>query len=235
MSALIAMRDIGRAYVMGDTVVTAIRRLDLTIERGSFVAVMGASGSGKSTLMNIMGCLDQPTSGSYHLDGRDVATMSRTKLAAVRGQMIGFVFQSFNLLTRTTAVENVEMPLLYQGIARRERRARAAAALARVGLADRADHHPNQLSGGQQQRVAIARALVADAPLIMADEPTGNLDSKTSYEVMVILQALAGQGKTIILITHEADVATFASRVITLRDGLLIDDRLHGPLEASAG
>jgi putative ABC transport system ATP-binding protein len=183
-------------------------------------------------MMNIMGCLDQPTRGSYLLNGKDVARLSRTQLADVRGRMIGFVFQSFNLLSRTSALENVEMPLMYQGIAGRERHRRALSALERVGLADRADHHSSQLSGGQQQRVAIARALVGEAPIIMADEPTGNLDSRTSYEVMAILQKLVDQGKTVILVTHEADIAAYASRVVTLRDGLIISDKAQTPIKA---
>ncbi len=226
MSALlIEMRGIQRTYVMGDNLVHALRGVDLTIAHGSAVAIMGTSGSGKSTLMNLMGCLDQPTQGSYLLDGRDVARLSRPELADVRGRMIGFVFQSFNLLSRTTALENVEMPLMYQGVGGKARHRRAMAALGKVGLAGREDHHPNQLSGGQQQRVAIARALVTDAPVIMADEPTGNLDTTTSREVMALLQGLVKVGKTVILVTHETDIAAYASRVITLRDGLVIEDK----------
>jgi len=229
---LIEMRGIERTYVMGDNLVHALRGVELKIEHGSSMAIMGTSGSGKSTLMNIMGCLDQPTRGVYTLNGKDVARLSRPQLADVRGRMIGFVFQSFNLLSRTSALENVEMPLMYQGVPGRERHKRAMAALARVGLEGREDHHTNQLSGGQQQRVAIARALVTEAPVIMADEPTGNLDSKTSHEVMAILQGLVAQGKTVILVTHEADIAAYASRVITLRDGLIIDDRQQTPIKA---
>ncbi|MCX5743330.1 MAG: ABC transporter ATP-binding protein, partial [Proteobacteria bacterium] len=191
---LVEMRGITRTYAMGDTLVRALRGIDLDIQRGTSMAIMGTSGSGKSTLMNIMGCLDRPSAGIYRLDGRDVATLSRAELADVRGRTIGFVFQSFNLLSRTSALENVEMPLLYQGVSGSERKQRAMEALARVGLADRHDHHSSQLSGGQQQRVAIARALVGRAPIIMADEPTGNLDSKTSYEVMAILQGLVAEG-----------------------------------------
>ena len=232
MTALVEMRGIARTYVMGDNLVHALRGVDLTIEPGTSVAIMGTSGSGKSTMMNIMGCLDQPTKGSYLLDGKDVARLTRTELADVRGRMIGFVFQSFNLLSRTSALENVEMPLMYQGVPGKERHRRAMAALARVGLADRADHHSSQLSGGQQQRVAIARALVGEAPIIMADEPTGNLDTRTSYEVMAILQGLVAQGKTVILVTHESDIAAYASRVVTLRDGLIIDDKAQTPLVA---
>ena len=226
------MRGITRTYVMGDNLVHALRGVDLDIELGSSIAIMGTSGSGKSTMMNIMGCLDQPTKGTYLLGGKDVARLSRAELADVRGKMIGFVFQSFNLLSRTSALENVEMPLMYQGVAARERHKRAMAALDIVGLASRADHHSNQLSGGQQQRVAIARALVGEAPIIMADEPTGNLDSKTSYEVMAILQNITAQGKTVILVTHEHDIAAYASRVITLRDGLIVDDKTQVPTKA---
>jgi len=229
---LIEMRGIERTYVMGDNLVHALRGVDLTIKAGSSIAIMGTSGSGKSTMMNLMGCLDQPTRGNYLLNGKDVARLSRTQLADVRGRMIGFVFQSFNLLSRTSALENVEMPLMYQGVPGRERHKRALHALAQVNLADRADHHSSQLSGGQQQRVAIARALVGEAPIIMADEPTGNLDSRTSYEVMAILQGLVDQGKTVILVTHEADIAAYASRVVTLRDGLIIDDKLQTPVKA---
>jgi putative ABC transport system ATP-binding protein len=181
-----------------------------------------------------MGCLDQPTKGVYKLNGRNVAHLPRAELADVRGRMIGFVFQSFNLLSRTSALENVEMPLMYQGVGGRERRKRALASLERVGLKGREDHHSSQLSGGQQQRVAIARALVTDAPVIMADEPTGNLDTKTSNEVMAILQGLVEQGKTVILVTHEADIAAYASRVITLRDGLIIEDKQQAPRKAEA-
>jgi putative ABC transport system ATP-binding protein len=233
MSPLVEMRGIERTYVMGDNLVHALRGVDLTIEAGASIASMGTSGSGKSTMMNIMGCLDVPTKGTYHLNGKDVSRLSRAQLAEVRGRMIGFVFQSFNLLSRTSALENVEMPLMYQGIHARERHKRAMSALERVGLADRSDHHSNQLSGGQQQRVAIARALVTEAPIIMADEPTGNLDTKTSYEVMAILQGLVAQGKTVILVTHEHDIAAYAARVVTLRDGLIIDDKTQTPLDAS--
>jgi putative ABC transport system ATP-binding protein len=234
MAALVEMKGITRTYVMGDNLVHALRGVDLTIAQGESLAIMGTSGSGKSTMMNIMGCLDQPSKGSYHLSGRDVARLSRAQLAEVRGRMIGFVFQSFNLLSRTSALENVEMPLMYQGTPSAERHKRAMRALERVGLKGREDHHPNQLSGGQQQRVAIARALVTDAPVIMADEPTGNLDTKTSYEVMTILQGLVKEGKTVILVTHETDIAAYASRVITLRDGLMVSDRQQEPLDAAA-
>lgn len=226
---LVEMRGIERTYVMGDTAVRALRGVDLEIEPGSSVAIMGTSGSGKSTLMNIMGCLDQPTRGSYRLNGKDVSRLSRSELADVRGRMIGFVFQSFNLLSRTTALENVEMPLLYQGVHGAERHKRALEALHRVGLQDRAHHHSNQLSGGQQQRVAIARALVGAAPVVMADEPTGNLDTATSIEIMAILQALVDRGVTVVLVTHEPDIAAYARRVITLRDGAIVDDKYQEP------
>src|SRR6476661_4687922 len=231
---LIEMTGIERTYKMGDNLVHALRGVDLVIEKGSSIAIMGTSGSGKSTMMNLMGCLDQPTRGSYLLNGKDVARLSRSQLADVRGRMIGFVFQSFNLLSRTSALENVEMPLMYQGIPGRERHKRALHALEQVGLADRADHHSSQLSGGQQQRVAIARALVGDAEIIMADEPTGNLDTKTSYEVMAILQGLLAQGITVVLVTHEHDIAAYARRVVVLRDGLVVDDRTQEPQPARA-
>jgi putative ABC transport system ATP-binding protein len=231
---LIEMRGIERQYVMGDNIVHALRGVDLVIEKGSSIAIMGTSGSGKSTLMNIMGCLDQPTKGKYLLNGKDVSRLSRAQLAEVRGRMIGFVFQSFNLLSRTTALENVEMPLLYQGVGAKERHRRAMEALERVGLADRFDHHPNQLSGGQQQRVAIARALVGKAPIIMADEPTGNLDTKTSHEVMAMLQSLGDQGITVVIVTHESDIAAHARRVIVLRDGEIVEDRHQDPVRAPA-
>ena len=213
-----------KTYRMGDVEVRALRGVSLEIKQGEFVAVMGTSGSGKSTLMNLLGCLDKPTSGSYLLDGRDVSRLSRDQLAQVRGQLIGFVFQGFNLLPRTTAIENVELPMLYQGVSSKERHSRAVAALEKVGLGDRGDHTPAQLSGGQQQRVAIARALVNNPRLILADEPTGNLDSKTSIEVMAIFQELAGQGLTVLLVTHEPDVAAHARRVITFKDGQVLSD-----------
>jgi putative ABC transport system ATP-binding protein len=228
------MRGICRTYKMGDNLVHALRGVTFTVERGASIAIMGTSGSGKSTLMNIMGCLDQPTSGEYLLNGKDVSKLSRSQLADVRGKMIGFVFQNFNLLSRTTALENVEMPLMYQGIGAAARRKRAMEALARVGLDKREHHTPNQLSGGQQQRVAIARALVTNAPVIMADEPTGNLDTKTSYEVMAILQGLSDQGITVVLVTHESDIAAYAKRVVTLRDGLIVDDKTQEPIKAVA-
>ena len=229
---LIEMTGITRTYVMGDNLVHALRGVDLTIEHGASIAIMGTSGSGKSTMMNIMGCLDQPSQGSYRLNGKDVSRLTRSELADVRGRMIGFVFQSFNLLSRTSALENVEMPLMYQGLGGKERHRRAMSAIDRVGLTGREHHHSSQLSGGQQQRVAIARALVGEAPIIMADEPTGNLDTKTSYEVMAILQGLTDTGITVVLVTHEPDIAAYAKRVITLRDGLIVDDEQQKPVRA---
>ncbi len=231
---LISLTNISRVYVTGDVEVRALDGVSLDIDEGEFVAIMGASGSGKSTLMNILGCLDRPTGGRYVLDGREVSGLSRGELAEVRNHVVGFVFQSFNLLPRTSAIENVELPLLYQGLRTRERHARARASLARVGLADRAEHHPNQLSGGQQQRVAIARALVGRPRVILADEPTGNLDSRTSLEVMALFQELGGQGITIALVTHEPDVASFASRVVVMKDGKLLSDARQQPRYAMA-
>jgi putative ABC transport system ATP-binding protein len=205
----------------------------LRIEPGDSVAIMGSSGSGKSTLMNILGCLDKPTSGHYHLDGRDVSRLSRGELAEVRNRTIGFVFQNFNLLSRTSALENVELPLIYAGVGTRERTRRAKAALERVGLGPRLDHHPSQLSGGQQQRVAIARALVSNPKLILADEPTGNLDSRTSVEIMALFQELGATGITVVLVTHENDIATYARRVIVLKDGYIKDDHRQEPMRAA--
>jgi putative ABC transport system ATP-binding protein len=221
---LVLLEDVSRVYATGDVEVRALDKVTLEVDQGEFLAVMGPSGSGKSTLMNILGCLDRPTAGRYVLAGRDVSHLSRAELADVRNQVLGFVFQNFNLLPRTSALENVELPLLYQGIPTRERRARARESLERVGLASRMDHHPTQLSGGQQQRVAIARALVGRPRVILADEPTGNLDSKTSIEVMRILQELGAQGITVALVTHAPDVAEFASRVVVFRDGNMISD-----------
>jgi putative ABC transport system ATP-binding protein len=229
---LIQLEDVTKVYQMGDVQVRAVRGISLRVSQGEFVAIMGASGSGKSTLMNMVGCLDRPTSGKYLLEGREVSHLSRDELAAIRNRTVGFVFQSFNLLSRTTALENVELPLVYAGLSRRERHKRAAEALRRVGLGDRIEHHPNQLSGGQQQRVAIARALVGNPKLILGDEPTGNLDSQTSIEVMSLLQELGRSGITILLVTHEADIARFASRVIMLKDGVILVDRRQQPLAA---
>jgi putative ABC transport system ATP-binding protein len=218
-------RDLVKIYGEGDNRVVALRGVSIEILAGEMVAVMGASGSGKSTLMNILGCLDRPTTGSYEIDGQDVSRMSRDELAGVRNSRIGFVFQNFNLLARTSALENVELPMIYSSLSGRAIADRARDALARVGLADRAHHAPNQLSGGQQQRVAIARALVNEPTLILADEPTGNLDTVTSVDVMRVFQELNDSGKTILLITHEADIARFAKRVIVLRDGQIVEDR----------
>ena len=225
VDAVIVVEQLGKIYDLGEVRVEALRSVNVCIERGEFVAIMGASGSGKSTFLNIVGCLDQPTSGRYLLDGINVSQMSSDQLAEVRNKKIGFVFQSFNLLPRTSAVENVELPLLYNGTDSRGRRAQALAALRATGLEERAEHQPSQLSGGQQQRVAIARALVNQPAIILADEPTGNLDSQTSVEIMGIMQELnARQGITIILVTHEPDIARYAHRVIVFRDGLVIED-----------
>ncbi|NBU25483.1 MAG: ABC transporter ATP-binding protein [Gammaproteobacteria bacterium] len=222
--ALLELRGITKIYRSGDQEFAALRGIDLDVDRGGFVAITGSSGSGKSTLMNILGCLDSPTAGSYRIDGRDVAGLSRVELASIRNQFIGFVFQSFNLLARTSAVENVELPLIYAHVPPAERRRRALESLERVGLAHRAGHHPSQLSGGQQQRVAIARALVTRPPLILADEPTGNLDSATSLEIMGLLSELRRSGITVLFVTHEHDIAAFAARQIAMRDGAILSD-----------
>lgn len=226
MSHLIEVDHLVKTYKMGDVIVQALRGVSLTIGRGSFVSIMGASGSGKSTLMNILGCLDKPTSGSYRLDGIEIGALERDQLAGIRNQKIGFVFQNFNLLARTSAAENVELPLLYNGRPNRNHRERAIEALRSVGLAGREDHHPNQLSGGQQQRVAIARALINDPQIIMADEPTGALDSRTSVEIMAIFQKLNRErGITVILVTHERDIAEYGSRTLVFKDGRIKSDR----------
>jgi putative ABC transport system ATP-binding protein len=224
---LISVRDLTKTYAIGEVEVRALRDVSLDIRHGEFVALTGPSGSGKSTFMHLVGCLDRPTSGLYQLDGRDVSRLSKRELAAVRNGQIGFVFQGFNLLPRTSAIENVELPMLYgPAVPRKERRRRAAAALEAVGLGGRFEHHPNQLSGGQQQRVAIARALVNNPAMLLADEPTGNLDSRTSIEVMGIFQRLnLESGLTIVLVTHEADIAEYATRVVGFRDGRVCLDR----------
>jgi putative ABC transport system ATP-binding protein len=228
MTALIALRDVHKDYDTGEVKVQALRGVSLEMDRGEFVAIMGASGSGKSTLMNIIGCLDRPTSGSYRFDGEDVGRMSRNQLARLRNKKLGFVFQGFNLLKRHSAVENVELPLIYAGASASQRRRRAMEMLKLVGLENRASHLPNQLSGGQQQRVAIARALVNEPQVILADEPTGNLDSKTSEEILAEFQRLNHEfGQTIILVTHEHDVAAHASRLVLVRDGQVAEDRLN--------
>jgi putative ABC transport system ATP-binding protein len=232
--AIIATDGLTKDYRLGPHTVHALRGVSVTIDPGEFVAVMGPSGSGKSTFMNLLGCLDRPTGGRYWLDGVDVAGLSRDELATVRNAKIGFVFQQFNLLPRTSALENVELPLLYGEGAPRARRARAQLRLAEVGLADREHHHPNQLSGGQQQRVAVARALVNDPAVILADEPTGNLDTRTSAEIMALLQRLNRSGLTIVLVTHEADIAGFAGRRLVFRDGRLISDQRGAPADAAA-
>ena len=224
----IQLVDIKKTYQMGDSLVAALAGVTLTIEKGEFTAIMGPSGSGKSTLMNILGCLDRPSSGSYLLDGQEVASLSDDDLAETRNKKIGFVFQNFNLLPRISALQNVALPLVYSGVERSERERRAEAALAAVGLDQRMQHQPNELSGGQRQRVAIARALVNEPTIIMADEPTGNLDTKSSTEVMDIFKKLNAEGRTIILVTHEPDIAEHAKRVVTVRDGLIIQDTGRG-------
>lgn len=229
---LISLQNLKKVYQLGDNTVHALRGASLDIMPGEFVTITGPSGSGKSTLMHILGCLDRPTEGKYLLNGRDVSNLSRDELADIRNKQIGFVFQGFNLLPRTTAVENVEVPLLYSRPMRTaaDRKARASKVLAAMGLADRADHHPSQLSGGQQQRVAIARALVNEPSLILADEPTGNLDTKTSVEVMRTLQQLREQRSiTIVLITHEPDIAAYGTRIIAVRDGVILSDKPNVP------
>jgi putative ABC transport system ATP-binding protein len=235
VAAIIQTEGLTKDYHLGPHTVHALRSVSVDIDPGDFVAVMGPSGSGKSTFMNLLGCLDTPTAGRYVLDGEDVAGLSRDALARIRSRKIGFVFQQFNLLARTSAVENVGLPLLYSGVSVRERRERARARLAAVGLAEREDHHPSQLSGGQQQRVAIARALVNDPAVVLADEPTGNLDTRTSIEILALLQRLNREGLTIVLVTHEPDIAAYASRILVFRDGRLrSDERTAMPQDAAA-
>ncbi|HEX4339012.1 MAG TPA: ABC transporter ATP-binding protein [Polyangiaceae bacterium] len=226
---LIHLEDVRKVYSLGDVEVRALDGVSFSVEPAEFIAIMGSSGSGKSTLMNILGCLDKPTSGTYFLGDREVSKLDRGELAEMRNRTLGFVFQSFNLLSRTTAMENVELPLVYAGITGKERKRRAAEALTRVGLGKRLDHRPSQLSGGQQQRVAIARAIVNTPKLILADEPTGNLDSRTSVEVIALFQELWSSGLTILIVTHEPDIAEFASRVIVVKDGKLQSDERRTP------
>ena len=223
-ASVISLKDVHKIYRTGDIEVHALRGVSLEVRRGEFVAVMGPSGSGKSTMMNLIGCLDRPTSGTYVLDGIDVSTMSKNERADTRNTKIGFVFQSFNLIARTSALANVELPLVYAGVSSSERKRRATQALARVQLADRMHHRPNELSGGQRQRVAIARALVNEPSILLADEPTGNLDSQTSAEIMNVFEGLAAHGQTVIMVTHEADIAAHARRVVVLRDGVIASD-----------
>jgi putative ABC transport system ATP-binding protein len=224
MQPLIIIKDIGRKYVIGAEIIHALKSVSMTINKGEFVALMGPSGSGKSTLMNILGCLDTPTKGEYILNGINVSHMTDNELAEVRNSEIGFVFQTFNLLPRNTALDNVALPLVYAGISKEKRRERARQVLENVGLGNRTDHRPNELSGGQRQRVAVARALINDPSIILADEPTGNLDTKTSIEIMGLVEDIHAKGNTIILVTHEEDIALHAHRIVRMRDGLIEND-----------
>lgn len=230
MNPIIQIERLDKIYHSGEVDVHAVRGVTFTVQPGEFIAIMGASGSGKSTLMNILGCLDRPTRGSYRLDGKDVSGLGRDELATIRNQKIGFVFQGFNLLSRTSAIENVELPMLYsrRSLGTRERRERAMKSLELVGLGPRASHHPNQLSGGQQQRVAIARALTNEPALLLADEPTGNLDTRTSIEIMGVFQQLNERGITIVMVTHELDIARYTRRTVVMRDGRIVTDQAVG-------
>ena len=224
MADVIVLEDIVKQFIMGDTILQALDHVNFSVEEGDFIAIMGPSGSGKSTMMNILGCLDRPTSGKYYLDGKEVAGLSDDELARTRNAKIGFVFQNFNLLSKITALQNVALPLVYAGVSEEERLERARIALRDVGLEDRVDHKPNELSGGQRQRVAIARALVNNPAIVMADEPTGNLDTKSSYEIMEIFKKLNAMGKTIVMVTHEPDIGQQTKRILVMRDGHLNSD-----------